>query len=149
MRNRRPAQCPGPSSASGYPGRGAYVRAVGYSNLSARQPMALDDKFRIGSNTKTFVITVLLHLVDEHKLSLDDPVSRFDIGVKIPNGEHITVRELCQMRSGLIDVYNAPDSDNLHSRRKQSLPRASDRHRRLEPGALPAGSEVELQTPTI
>lgn len=108
-----PGPVPGAVVGVWVPGRGAYVRAVGYSNLSARQPMALDDKFRIGSNTKTFVITVLLHLVDEHKLSLDDPVSRFDIGVKIPNGEHITVRELCQMRSGLIDAYNAPQYDNL------------------------------------
>jgi len=36
--------------------------------------MALDDRFRIGSNTKTFVATVLLQLVDEQKLSLDDTI---------------------------------------------------------------------------
>jgi D-alanyl-D-alanine carboxypeptidase len=108
-----PGSVPGAVVGVWVPGRGAYVRAVGYSNLSPQQPMALDDKFRVGSNTKTFVITVLLQLVDEHKLSLDDPVSKFDIGVKIPNGEHITVRELCQMRSGLIDAYNAPQYDNL------------------------------------
>ena len=101
-----PGSVPGAVVGVWVPGRGAYVRAVGYSNLSPQQPMALDDKFRVGSNTKTFVITVLLQLVDEHKLSLDDPVSKFDIGVKIPNGEHITVRELCQMRSGLIDAVH-------------------------------------------
>src|ERR1700734_1587736 len=91
-----PGSVPGAVVGVWVPGRGAYVRAVGYSNLSPQQPMALDDKFRVGSNTKTFVITVLLQLVDEHKLSLDDPDRKFDIGVKIPNGEHITVRELCQ-----------------------------------------------------
>ena len=37
--------------------------------------MKLDDKFRVGSNTKTFVVTVLLQLVDEGKLSLDDPLA--------------------------------------------------------------------------
>jgi D-alanyl-D-alanine carboxypeptidase len=62
--------------------------------------MTPDDRFRIGSNTKTFVISVLLQLVDEAKLSLDDPLSRFSLGVTIPNAETITIRQLCQMRSG-------------------------------------------------
>jgi D-alanyl-D-alanine carboxypeptidase len=104
---------PGAVVAIWAPGQGALVKAVGDSNLAPKTPMALDDKFRIGSNTKTFVITVLLQLVDEKKLSLDDPVSKFDLGVKIPNGENITVRELCQMRSGLLDAYNAPQYDKV------------------------------------
>ncbi|HEY0701682.1 MAG TPA: serine hydrolase domain-containing protein, partial [Candidatus Acidoferrales bacterium] len=95
------------------PGKGSFEKAYGYSNLAPQTALALDDKFRIGSNTKTFVISVLLQLVDEKKLSLDDPVSKFDLGVKIPNGENITVRELCQMRSGLLDAYNAPQYDHV------------------------------------
>ncbi len=70
--------------------------------------MALDDKFRVGSNTKTFVVTVLLQLVDERKLKLDDPVSKFKLGVTVPNGNKITIRQLMQMRSGLIDLYALP-----------------------------------------
>jgi D-alanyl-D-alanine carboxypeptidase len=108
-----PGPVPGAVVAVWVPGEGSYVRAVGDSNLSPKSAMALSDKFRIGSNTKTFVITVLLQLVDEHKIALDDPVSKFDIGVKIPNGENITVRQLCEMRSGLIDAYNAPQYDDL------------------------------------
>jgi D-alanyl-D-alanine carboxypeptidase len=108
-----PGPVPGAVVAAWIPGKGSYVRAVGSSNLSPKTPMALTDKFRVGSNTKTFVITVLLQLVDEHKIGLDDPVSKFDIGVKIPNAENITVRQLCEMRSGLIDAYNAPQYDNL------------------------------------
>lgn len=108
-------QQPIPGAVVGFwaPGKGTFVRAVGDANIAPKTPMALDDKFRIGSNTKTFVITVLLQLVDEKKLSLDDPISKFDIGVKIPNGENITVRQLCQMRSGLLDAYNAPQYDNV------------------------------------
>jgi D-alanyl-D-alanine carboxypeptidase len=67
----------------------------------------------VGSNTKTFVVTVLLQLVDEGKLSLDDSLAKFDLGVKVPNAEHITVRELCQMRSGLLDAYHAPELDSM------------------------------------
>lgn len=104
---------PGAVVAVWAPGKGTFVKAVGYSNIAPQTAMALDDKFRIGSNTKTFVITVLLQLVDEKKLGLDDPVSNFDIGVKIPNGENITVRQLCQMRSGLLDAYDAPQYDKV------------------------------------
>jgi D-alanyl-D-alanine carboxypeptidase len=91
-----------------YPGEGSFVRAIGDGELSPLRPMALDDKFRVGSNTKTFVVTVLLQLVDQRKLKLDDPVSKFNLGVKVPNGNHITIRHLMQMRSGLIDLYALP-----------------------------------------
>ena len=47
------------------------------------------------------------------KASLDDPVSRFSIGVDIPNGSNITVRELCNMRSGLFEAYNTPQFAKL------------------------------------
>jgi D-alanyl-D-alanine carboxypeptidase len=96
------------------PGATPWVQAVGQGSLSPQEPMKLDDKFRVGSNTKTFVVTVLLQLVDEKKLSLDDPLAKFDVGVKVPNAEHITVRELCQMRSGLLDAYHAPELDSMN-----------------------------------
>ena len=73
------------------PGAAPWVRAVGLGNLTPREAMKIDDKFRVGSNTKTFVVTVLLQLVDEGKLSLDDSLAKFDLGVKVPNAEHITV----------------------------------------------------------
>jgi D-alanyl-D-alanine carboxypeptidase len=90
------------------PDKGAYVKGFGYSNLSPRAAMALADHFRIGSNTKTFVATVLLQLVDEKKLSLDDTIAHFNLGLAVPNENQITVRELAEMRSGIIDVYAIP-----------------------------------------
>ncbi len=86
-----------------------FVRPIGLANISPRQPMELDDKFRVGSNTKTFVVTVILQLVDEGKMSLGDPLSKFDIGVKVPNAENITVRQICQMQSGLFEVYQSKE----------------------------------------
>src|ERR1700710_274479 len=47
------------------PKLGFMLRGFGRSDIAANKPMAADDKFRIGSNTKTFVITVLLQLADE------------------------------------------------------------------------------------
>jgi D-alanyl-D-alanine carboxypeptidase len=58
------------------PGKGELTKGFGYANLSLKTPMALDDHFRIGSITKTFVATVLLQLVDERKLSRTKTASR-------------------------------------------------------------------------
>jgi D-alanyl-D-alanine carboxypeptidase len=84
------------------------ILPVGYADLKTRQPMSADDHFRIGSNTKTFVVAVILQLVDEGRLSLDDPVSKFALGVTVPNGKNITIRQLCDMRSGLFEAYDVP-----------------------------------------
>jgi D-alanyl-D-alanine carboxypeptidase len=93
---------------------GSFVRAFGYSDLATKRPMTPADHFRIGSNTKTFVVSVILQLIAEKKLSLDDPVSRFPLGVNVPNGGKITVRELCNMRSGLFEAFDTPQFARLN-----------------------------------
>ena len=93
---------------------GSFVRAFGYADLAKKRPLTPADHFRIGSNTKTFVVSVILQLIAEKKLSLDDPVSRFSLGVTIPNGDNITVRELCNMRSGLFEAYDTPQFAQLN-----------------------------------
>jgi D-alanyl-D-alanine carboxypeptidase len=96
-------------------GSGArYIRAYGYADLSRNTPLSPTDHFRIGSNTKTFVISVLLQLVDEGKLQLDDPISNFNVGVTIPNGKNITIREICRMRSGLFEAYDTPEFNRMN-----------------------------------
>jgi len=86
----------------------SYVRAFGYADVAKRRPLTAADHFRIGSNTKTFVVATILQLDDEKKLTLDDPISRFDIGVTVPNAQNITIRQLCDMRSGLFESYDTP-----------------------------------------
>lgn len=92
----------------------SFVHAFGYADVAKKRPLTPADHFRIGSNTKTFVVSVILQLIAEKKLSLDDPVSRFPIGVSIPNGDKITVRELCNMRSGLFEVFDTPQFVQLN-----------------------------------
>jgi D-alanyl-D-alanine carboxypeptidase len=69
--------------------------------LGRNEPIGPDDQFRIGSNTKTMTGTVILQLAQEGKLSLDDPVSKYHLGV--PNGDNITIAQMLSMRSGLRD----------------------------------------------
>jgi D-alanyl-D-alanine carboxypeptidase len=96
-------------------GKGAsFARAFGYADLATKRPLTAADHFRIGSNTKTFVVSVILQLIAEKKLSLDDLVSRFPLGVSIPNGDKITVRDLCNMRSGLFEAFNTPQFAHLN-----------------------------------
>ncbi len=101
---------PVPGAAVGVwvPGKGEFVRGFGLARLSPPERMRNDDLFRIGSNTKTFVATILLQLVDERRLSLDDTIAKFDLGLAVPNENRITLRELAEMRSGIVNIYSVP-----------------------------------------
>ncbi len=98
---------PGVYVAIYMPDKAPYIKSIGLANMKTKAPFQIHDRFRIGSNTKTFVVTVLLQLQDEHLLSVDDPISKFDIGIRVPNGDHITIRQLAEMRSGLFEAYNS------------------------------------------
>ncbi|MFE3767024.1 serine hydrolase domain-containing protein [Streptomyces sp. NPDC059104] len=97
---------PGVTVGLWIPGRGAYVKAFGVSDTGTRAPMKTDVYTRIGSVTKTFTVTGVLQLVDRGRVGLDDPISTYVDGV--PGGEHITVRQLAGMRSGLYDYTEDP-----------------------------------------
>lgn len=84
-----------------------YVRAFGVADTAAHVEMRPDLYSRIGSLTKTFTVTAMLQLVDWGKLNLDDAISRYVEGV--PSGDRITLRELAQMRSGLVTFDDVPE----------------------------------------
>ncbi len=81
------------------PGQGSWTTALGTNNIASGVPMQVNSYMRIGSITKTMTATVILQLADRHKLGLDDPISNYLSHV--PNGRHITIRELLTMTSGL------------------------------------------------
>lgn len=80
---------------------GEYAQAYGTRVAGEDDPVTVDDHFRIGSNTKTMVGTVVLQLVDDGELALDDPVS--DYRDDVPDGAHITIEQLLDMSSGLFN----------------------------------------------
>jgi D-alanyl-D-alanine carboxypeptidase len=107
---REEAGIPGVAVGLWMPGKGCYVRATGVADKATGQPMSTDFYSRIGSETKTFTVTALLKLVDDGRIRLDDPISRYVHGV--PNGRHITLRHLAEMRSGLFPYSS--DADFVH-----------------------------------
>ncbi|MDO8793283.1 MAG: serine hydrolase domain-containing protein [Vicinamibacterales bacterium] len=58
-------------------GRVAHLEAHGLMDLESKKPMAADGIFRIMSMTKPIVGTAILMLVEEGKVRITDPVSRF------------------------------------------------------------------------
>ena len=88
---------------------------AGYADLEAKKPMQRDTLFWIASTSKAFQATALMMLVDDGKVRLDDPVSKYlpdfkpRIAVKDADGKDIlrepahaiTVRMLLNHTSGL------------------------------------------------
>lgn len=103
-------------TAAGVPGVSIVIRdggstsrvALGVGEVATNTPMQVDDKVRIGSVAKTFVAVVVLQLVDEGKLSLDDPIEKWVPGL-VPNGADITVRMLLNHTSGIANYEEHPD----------------------------------------
>ena len=89
-----------PGSLNGiYTPEGTWTVAKGKADLETGLPIKTTDLFRIGSITKTFTATVVLLLCEEGKMSLDDKLSKYE--PDFPNSERITIRQLCNMTSGI------------------------------------------------
>ncbi|MGW4894939.1 serine hydrolase [Kitasatospora sp. NPDC004240] len=93
-------------------GRTVWKGAAGRADLRTGAPATADGRFRIGSVTKTFVATVVLQLVAEHRIGLDDPIERHLPGT-VPGGGAITVRQLLNHTSGLYNYLEDPAFDFL------------------------------------
>ena len=92
------------------PGKGTWLTAFGSATTEGAPPMNTDDHMRIGSVTKSLTAEVVLQLVDQGTIGLDDPVTKYLPGV--PNGDHITIRELLGMTAGIFN-YTEDDYFNL------------------------------------
>jgi D-alanyl-D-alanine carboxypeptidase len=78
------------------------IRRAASGDAEPGRPADPHDRFHIGSTTKTFVATVVLQLVGERRLSLRDTVEDI-LPRELKAGRRITVRELLNHSSGLID----------------------------------------------
>ncbi|MEW2269796.1 serine hydrolase [Streptomyces sp. SID685] len=105
---------------SGVPGATVTVRdthgiwsaTAGTGDPRTGNPRSPDDRYRIGSLTKTFVATVLLQLEAEGRLSLDDTVDKWLPGLVEGHGNdgrRITLRQLLRHTSGIPDYTADPD----------------------------------------
>ncbi|MFF9580821.1 serine hydrolase domain-containing protein [Streptomyces achromogenes] len=94
-------------------GRTTWAGRAGTADLSTGREPRTDDRFRIGSITKTFVATVMLQLEAEGKLSLDDTVDDWLPGLVAGNGNDgskITLLRLLNHTSG---IYSYTDDETF------------------------------------
>jgi D-alanyl-D-alanine carboxypeptidase len=90
---------------------GSWNGTAGVGDLGTGKERTAQDRYRIGSITKTFVATVLLQLEAEGRLDLDDSVERWLPGTVRGNGHdgrHITLRQLLNHTSGVYSYTSDP-----------------------------------------
>jgi D-alanyl-D-alanine carboxypeptidase len=122
----RKAEIPGVIVGVSRPGRAPYARGFGVRNTTTGRPMTTKLHTRIGSVTKSFVVTAVLQLVDQGLVGLDDPIGRYVPGV--PGGDVVTIRQLAAMRSGLYSYTNdiIPDGVASEPHRQWAVPELLD-----------------------
>lgn len=81
---------------------GSWSGAAGVANVRTRATMWPNAPMHLDSQTKTWVATVILQLVADGRMRLDDTVERWLPGM-LPYGKRITVRELLDHTSGIVD----------------------------------------------
>ena len=84
-------------------GKVAYVQAYGEARLDPRTASQPPMRYSIGSISKQFTAAAMLMLVEEGKLSLDDPLSKYVPG--LTRGNEVTIRELLSHTSGYQDFW--------------------------------------------
>jgi D-alanyl-D-alanine carboxypeptidase len=100
---------PGVSITIVWPDGRSWTGVSGYADLGHRVKVVSGTAFSIGSVSKTFLATLILELVQEHKLSLSDTVLDWLPGAKV--SPQITIRQLLGHTSGLYDFFENPNVD--------------------------------------
>ncbi len=109
------------------------------ATTGTRRPKA-DQRFRIGSVTKTFTATIVFQLMQEGKLRLDSTLEEHLPGV-VPRGGEITIRHLLGHRSGLANITEYPGWLNQAERSPSTSPINSLRFAASKPLAFKPGSQ--------
>lgn len=86
------------------PWSGSWVAGVGTAATGSESPVTTDMSFRIGSVTREMTCDVLYGMVADGTVKLDDPVSKYVIGVN--NLTDVTLEQLCDSTSGIGVVPN-------------------------------------------
>lgn len=96
---------PGINLAIVLPGNEIVSVSAGYSDKEKQILMKPEDKMFSGSTGKTFCAAIILQLIDEGKLNVDDPISKYfgdeEWFLRIPNAYDVTIRMLLNHTSGI------------------------------------------------
>lgn len=108
---------PGAAVAVLLPDGSLHAVALGTADPTTAEPLTPAHAFRIASCTKPFVAATVVSLVNDGRITLDQPVidlcapAMADLLTVFEHGRTITVRQVLQHRSGLVDHTRFPEFD--------------------------------------
>jgi N-acyl-D-amino-acid deacylase len=95
---------PGGSLAVGRAGHMLYQRGYGWADVTARETVTPNSRFRIASLSKLFTATAVMRLEEQHKIDLDAPflqvLPEYRAAAMDPRLGRVTVRQLLQHTGG-------------------------------------------------
>lgn len=116
--------------------RVVFARGYGFADLTRTVPVTDQTVFHIASISKNIAAGVLLQFADQHKLNLDDEITRY-----IPNapvdGRHVTIRQLLSHTSGIPNYTSLPGeaaNEQLDLSHEQVLKLIGDAPPDFDPG---------------
>jgi CubicO group peptidase (beta-lactamase class C family) len=135
---------PGAVVAIARKGRLAYFEAFGYTDIEAGTPMTKDAIFAIASMTKPMVGVAIMQMMEETRLQMSDPVSRWfpelgklPVGVmkngvmeSVPARQQMTVHDLLRHTSGI--THGGRGSTPMHKSQPPSSVGAAARYTAAE-----------------
>jgi CubicO group peptidase (beta-lactamase class C family) len=99
-------------------GKVVYRRAAGLADREAGRPMRENEVFRLASMSKPIVAVTALTLADQHKLELDEPITKWlpTFRPKLADGREpvITVRQLLTHTAGLTYGFGETEQGPYH-----------------------------------
>jgi D-alanyl-D-alanine carboxypeptidase len=80
-----------------------YLHAYGKARLEPTMPATTEMQYSIGSVSKQFTAALILMLVEDGKMTLDDPIGKYL--PRLTRANEVTVRELLSMTAGYQDFW--------------------------------------------
>ncbi len=81
-----------------------WAKGFGFADPKNKTPATAETIYRVGSVSKLFTDIAIMQLVEQRKLDLDSPVTRYlpEFRPRNPFGKPVTLRQLMSHRSGLV-----------------------------------------------
>lgn len=117
-------------------GKQVYHQAIGYADAANKTPLAVNQIYRIASQTKAITSVAIMMLFEEGKLLLDDPVGKYIPAFQkqtvlqnfnaadttyttVPARRPITIRQLLAHTSGLgYAAIGSPEANAIYAKHK-------------------------------
>lgn len=107
LRQAYRAEGPGGAAIVVKDGKVVYRAAIGMADVEKKVPLQPDAVFRLGSVTKQFTSAAVMMLVEQGKISLQDPIDKYLPGYPM-QGHVVTVEHLLTHTSGIQSYTDIP-----------------------------------------